>query len=308
MFDIMDFFDSEDIRRCNQQRKFTPIEQAVLIYVSEKKTTSQKLSAWKELVETYSAEEFQQGQVGRLTGTEVSFKQILLDTICQQERALTYTEYVEGAVFCVRMVDMGYEDDKRNEHYFSCYTKAYDFLKRMKYEAKDMNAYGIIELHWLDEKREKGHIVYQFDSELQLMKISIEEPELWRKENLESFYVHVEVPFQKGDILRSVFPCRNGERLYGILSSDPDEERFLQLSLTRGEMVDMSLTLHTFQEENAIFSHEHFSTLLLERCPAEELPEGQKILEQLHLVYQGNLNYGTFLELYSRYGKDMPLR
>ena len=304
MFDVMEFIDSEDVRICNQNRKFTPIEQAVLVYNSERKNVAQKLSAWKELIKTYSAEDFQQGQVGRLTGTEVSFKQILLDTICQQERALIYTECAEGAVFCARMVDIGYEDDKRNEHYFSSYTKAYDFLKK----EKNTETYGIIELYWLDEMQEKGHIVYQFDTEVQLMKISLEEPELWRKENLESFYVHVSVPFQKGDILRSVFPCRNGERLYGILSSDPEEERFLELNLTRGDMVDMSLTLHTFQEENAIFSHEHFDTLFLERCPVEELPEGQKILGFLQQVYRGDLNYGSFLELYSRYGKDVPLR
>lgn len=59
MFNILDFIDSPDIREYNKNTRFTPAEQAILIGQSEETTVEEKLSAWQELVDVYSTEEFQ---------------------------------------------------------------------------------------------------------------------------------------------------------------------------------------------------------------------------------------------------------
>mgnify|MGYP003301955204 CR=1 FL=1 len=44
MFNILDFIDSKEIREYNCTTKFTPIEQAVLIYHSERTTVDEEMS------------------------------------------------------------------------------------------------------------------------------------------------------------------------------------------------------------------------------------------------------------------------
>jgi len=44
MFNILDFIDSKEIREYNQNTEFTPIEQAALIYHSERTTVDEEMS------------------------------------------------------------------------------------------------------------------------------------------------------------------------------------------------------------------------------------------------------------------------
>ena len=78
MLDIYDFIDSKDIREYNRLlgTKFAPIEQAVIIYQCNSKTVEEKLSAWHELLDTYTEEEFEKINLpddGKVTNRHIMF-------------------------------------------------------------------------------------------------------------------------------------------------------------------------------------------------------------------------------------------
>ena len=103
MFDILEFIDNEEIRKCNKDRDFTPIEQAVLIEMSRKKSIKDKIKAWYSLLDEYSDEEFQKGIPGRRGQKNLDFKEIVRYTINKYLRYLKYQQLTEGVVFCARL-------------------------------------------------------------------------------------------------------------------------------------------------------------------------------------------------------------
>ena len=103
MFDILECIDNEEIRKCNKDRDFTPIEQAVLIEMSRKKSIKDKIKAWYLLLDEYSDEEFQKGIPGRRGQKNLDFKEIVRYTINKYLRYLKYQQLTEGVVFCARL-------------------------------------------------------------------------------------------------------------------------------------------------------------------------------------------------------------
>ena len=84
-FDVLSFIDSKDIRDFNEHTVFYPIEQAVLIYKSQRRTMEEKMEAWKELLDVYSDEEFEYTQGGKRTYGELGNKALLSGMVCEYE-------------------------------------------------------------------------------------------------------------------------------------------------------------------------------------------------------------------------------
>lgn len=160
MFDILDFIDSEEIRAFNKNTVFAPMEQAILIGQSLKTSVEQKLSTWKMLVEQYSAEEFQNAQVGYMTESGVDFKEVVERAIKRQEKALACRNASVGVVFGARLYEEEYSEDSSHNRFFSAYEKAYDFLKKQKREylndadLKNVRTRGVIDVEWLDQEED----------------------------------------------------------------------------------------------------------------------------------------------------------
>ena len=64
MLNILDYIDSKDIREYNRNTKFTPFEKAYLIY-NCKRPLEEKISALKELLNTYTEEDFWRNKQGK---------------------------------------------------------------------------------------------------------------------------------------------------------------------------------------------------------------------------------------------------
>lgn len=64
MFNVLDFIDSKDIRDYNKNTKFTPIEQAAIIYYSERRNIEEKMSIWRELLDNYNEKDFEKISFG----------------------------------------------------------------------------------------------------------------------------------------------------------------------------------------------------------------------------------------------------
>ena len=100
MFNILDFIDSKDIREYNRNTNFFPIEQAVLIYNSMNTTVEEKLSAWKELLNNYSEEDFKYNQFGeRQFADDKSNKQIIEETVVAFENSLAMRNLSGDVIF-----------------------------------------------------------------------------------------------------------------------------------------------------------------------------------------------------------------
>ena len=118
MFNILNFIDSKDIREYNKDTKFTPLEQAVIIYYSKCTSIDEKISAWKELLDTYSEDDFKSTRYGEKVFDEISNKQIIADTVETYEKALEFRNKAEGVVFETAFSEANYPDSV----YCSCFS------------------------------------------------------------------------------------------------------------------------------------------------------------------------------------------
>ena len=178
MFDILEFIDNEEIRECNKDRDFTPIEQAVLIEMSRKKSIKDKIKAWYSLLDEYSDEEFQKGIPGRMAQKNINFKDIVRYTIQKYLKYLKYQYFTNGMVFCARLEEVSHPTTFDNGCIFSTYEKAFEYLSQEKADYfkeekyRDIETRGIISLRWLDKTENYQKIDYIYDSNLELVQIN----------------------------------------------------------------------------------------------------------------------------------------
>lgn len=78
MYNTLDFIDSKSIRDFNKDTQFSPVEQAILIAESERRTIEEKLNAWKEILHAYSEEKFRYENFAHQV---INFKDIIINTI-----------------------------------------------------------------------------------------------------------------------------------------------------------------------------------------------------------------------------------
>ena len=277
MFDILEFIDNEEIRECNKERNFTPIEQAVLIEMSRKKSIKDKIKAWYSLLDEYSDEEFQKGIPGRRGQKNVDFKEIIRYTIQKYLKYLKYQYFTNGMVFCARLEEVSHPTTFDHGCIFSTYEKAWeyllqekaDYLQEEKY--RDIETRGIISLRWLDKTENYQKIDYIYDSDLELVQIKqlFDDDAIELNKELSQFYVRVNLPFKPGDTLRSMEPDVYGNELSGVLRYDPSSYDNYRHALKYGDRSDMKLTLENVCLSNIVnrYEHYHVSFLDMEKVP-----------------------------------------
>lgn len=301
MFDILDFIDSKDVREYNRNTHFTPIEQAVLIYRSTKATMAQKLSAWHELLDSYTTNEFQQGQVGKITDSSCCFREIVENTVKRYEQSLADRCNNDECVFIALFCEVT-ESDFLDYEYFSNYDAAFAYLQREKQSYNDdeymskIKTEARIQRSRLDTLDMAHTDTYCFDHDLRLTEIIInhgDNPDY----DLMDFFVYVPMPFHKGDILK--IPYDTGDEYY-VLSHEVDRAYYKQC-FEQGDGSDMIILADTLEkcEGQWKFNYEHPSFLLFEKCAEEELPEEWKILKTLSEVYRGETSLTSLLFEYS---------
>lgn len=306
MFNILDFIDSKEIREYNCTTKFTPIEQAVLIFHSERTTVDEKMAAWQELFDTYSEEEFEWTRYGKRRFDDKSNKQILADAITVYENALNQRSVVGKVIFEASF----YECDCPKSKYpvfFSSYKDAFLYIEDKKkhyLEDEDLRkcqTKAKISLKNLGTHDSEDTIFY-FDNEMRMTNIApgrkCYEPDLYW---IGELFVYVPLPFKKGDIIRSILP---GRIEYGILDSTLDEEYFAR-AMEHGDWSDMEVSIYSYEPDEGIgyFDYARMEPLHYEKCPDEELPEDLFMLFLLRDVYQEKMSVAQLLEYYSKFGR-----
>ena len=305
MFDILDFIDSEEIREFNRNTVFAPMEQAILIGQSLNTSVEQKISAWKMLVEQYSEEEFQNAQVGYMTGSDVSFKEVVEREIKRQEKALRCQKVSAGVVFGARLQEEEFPRDSSENRFFSTYEKAYDFLKKQKQEYLDdedlrnVRTKGVINVEWLDQEEDYNSVAFYFDDQLIMTQVYTDFTGGENELDMSFYGCYVPLPFTKGDILKSMEFRFDGSRVYGVLSHEVNSETTMDFLRRFGDSSDMCVTLDTIWKEDGKYKlgHEHLNFLHVERCTEDELPEDEEILKKISEMRRNNIEPKDFTEM-----------
>lgn len=263
MFNILDFIDSPDIREYNKNTEFTPAEQAILITQSCGTTLEEKINALQELVDTYDAEGFQTDSILCSRGDEekIKFRQIVISEIQDWKKALEVREDSEHVVFiaCYKYTEESRYDD--NVSYFSTYKLAYEYLQARKQEDLDdpdyakEESFAYIKRMFLDCEASYDD-AYYFDNQLRLIQVLPavyrgNDPEV-QEMGIEDFYMHVPLPFKKGDYIKVKNPF--WETVYGVMSHDsPTKENDFHMRRGWADSSDMITTIDIYKED----SHNH---------------------------------------------------
>ena len=308
MFNILDFIDSKCVREYNKDTPFTPIEQAVLIIYSEGTSVEEKMAAWRDLLDAYHEEEFEMTRFGKRRFHDKTNRKILEDTLTEWENALSLKTACSNMVFEASFYESAIPDST-NPVYFADFESAFSYLKEEEQEYLDDDNLQKVQTQAKIRAKSLGthsqdDTIFYFDNDLRMIRIS---PGItaavtdWY--DLEEIFIHIPLPFQKGDILRSI---GSGETEYGILSETPDETYF-ERAIQRGDASDMTFRLDIFEDDGQMgyFTHSHAFPLSYEKCPDDQLPDKYSIYYPLRDVHTGKMQFWDFLNLYTYYGKDM---
>ena len=213
MFNILDFIDSKDIREYNRDTQFTLIEQAYLIYHSLGTTIEEKMSAWRELLDTFDEESFQWTRFGKVQFYEDrSNRQILLDMLTVYENTLKIQHQNEGIVFDA------YYTGSPTHVYFPDYQSAYEYLQSEKEDYDDdVETYTKVCGQWSHTavvaqikvwtygKTDWYSNVFHFDENLRLVHLWPNR-ELFVSEfdSLRYLPIYIPSPFREGDSVRVI--------------------------------------------------------------------------------------------------------
>ena len=266
MFDIYEFIDSKAIREYNKQlaTKFSPLEQAVIIYNSAQTTAEEKLAAWHKLLDTYSEEEFSviglpvEGDKYNVDIlAESSYYQAFLTTVNGYENALRLQTNAFNAVFKIYINSL-----EPNKYIFSAYDKAYEYmcqyLQSLSTEQK-----AVISAIPLDDPDIGRIINFIFDSKGRLTEIDHDHTGRY---GLDMIYIYVPLPFVEGDILR----LNDGSNEYLIVHRTANREYFQHAR----DSSDMCITACCISHDGDVFYNDfgHYNIFTLERCSEDELP------------------------------------
>ena len=307
MFHILDFIDSKDIREHNANTQFTPMEQAVLIYHSCRTTVDDKMTAWRELLERYGEDDFKILNYGERQFVRRSNRQLVEDTVRRYEAALSSRYTASNVIFAASFEEIGHPRSDELS-YFTDYDSAFAFIEAEKQRyldndyLKDVPTKARISIVPLNEKNRRDSTWFDFDTDLRMTGLypchSSDEDGM-DNEDLDMAYIYVPVPFKKGDILKTINP--NFETGYGVLRRDNIYPSWRE---TMGDSSDMIVMLDHYDYEENLFDYGDGCKILnLEKCSWSELPNDQKTLILLSLVYQDKMEAGQMLYYYSKFGR-----
>lgn len=228
MFDILEFIDSKDIREYNVSTFFYPIEKAVLINESLYTSVEKKLDAWKKLLETYDEAQFEERATidyyenNKQAKTFRSKRAIVADTVEQYELALKQCDEVSAhVIFKASIQEI---DHSITTQLFSSFQNAHHFIKDTVEDNCGETKYVDISIDTikLDSDIINDHVCrYSFA----IINGALEMTSIWRKSSvdyadfgLDTFFVNIPLPFQKGDIVKLIYP--DELYAYGVIEDD----------------------------------------------------------------------------------------
>lgn len=307
MYDFLQFIDSPDIREHNKDTSFTPAEWAVLVSKSMKKSVEEKMEALRYLADHYSAEEFKEETIWPKYGNEGdlgSFREVVIETVHEWEKALAARFETEGVVFAAALHEQEYGG--QGEYcYFSSYDKAWSYLMEEKQEylndedMREVKTYANISRIKLDCTREDGGS-YLFDHEMRMVRVRIDYDKAFSDREgftlVDDYLVHVPLPFKKGDIVKVDFP--NTKIHYGVFSYDwkkPEDP----------SRISMYASLEMYIEEDKDFDYTdgdpYWDDVLgFSYCSDEELPESEQVLKLIRAVQKGDMDFYFLLHKFGR--------
>lgn len=302
MYNILDFIDSKAVRDFNQDTKFLPAEQAILVSESQKTTVEEKLSALQEILYTYQEQEF----LYQHYDEEINFRQIIVNTIKLWEEALSRRQerdpaYVYGANFTEKDFN---EKIYEKKYFFTSYEKAYQYLVKEKQyyldndDLRDCITTGTIQRIKLDETVWGYTDTYFFDDQLRLVAVR---PQERLKENypggdlcdtfpMGEYEMFIPAPFKQGDIVKVESPFHKTQ--YGVFSHEWREPK-------RKGWGSFVMSLDIYDSDTKKFWYTDDTSILeMEYCPEEELPKEESVLKGLSKVRKGDLDFFFLLNKY----------
>lgn len=277
MYRISNFIDSIDVREYNKNRNFTPAEQAVLAVASEGQTVQEKINVLRELVKTYSEQEFQEGSKmirGYIPETDRYFRELVQEQIREWEELLNEQKSKEEqnryrAIF----QEKGCNDKggKQKIPLFDSYEEAYWYLEEKRQTVE--NGFGEIFQIRNRGGKEKISACFCLDEKLRLI-------DLWRRTNtgrkLKGFEIYVPSPFQSGELIKMESPFY--ETFYGLLP-------YRQKKPEKREEVTFYQQIYVYERRIGQIDFRVYANLLsMGRCTKETLPGDQKPLRYLQMI------------------------
>lgn len=309
MFNILDFIDSPDIRDFNKNTQFTPAEQVILIARSCGTTLDEKISALQEIVDNNTEETYQTDsiKIGWSWYDECNFSKMVSKTLKIWKNILTKCKKAKNVVYILHFEEKEYCKPPYEGYrlkYYSTYDLAYQaMMKRKEHyqkdeDLKDTKTFAGIRCLYIDSPDDYDEFL--FDNDLRLIKVylsnHIKEEYGLVDEIEEVCYMHVPLPFKKGDLIKvynPFYPTR-----YGVRSHDSiTKEENIHFINDCGDGSDMITSIDVYNEE---FTHKFDYTddtpiLDMQLCKEEDLPENEYMLMDIRNARLGKLDWMVLL-------------
>lgn len=305
--DILTFLDSPAIREYNRDTAFTPAEQAVLVCQSMCSTIEDKIAALQYLVDAYEEEAFLSGSIAvnqfRDEKNPLRFRKSVESQIGLWKQMLEERFADAGAVYGAALMEQGCRYDGTEYRFYSCYELAYQALQRERQEymededLREIRTFGVIRRIVLDRGEFPQENQYVFDENLRLVM-------LWEKTSrrlddeegccdlASDCYVHVPLPFQPGDLVKSVSPFY-GRSYYGVFAI-PQKPKTEDRRLRDGyaDVGDMAVSIDVYVPELKKYAYtDDTAVLSLVFCETEDLPEKEReALVKLSRIRKGEID------------------
>lgn len=275
-FDILEFIDSPDVRKYNQETYFSPAKQSVLIAWSKKKTMEEKIEALEYLLENYSKEEFDDSEIrGEWHNRDITIYQVAQQTLHLWKKLMEERNDIKGIVYQTQFYERGYKDC--NCGYFSTYEKAYQYLENEKKlylkdnDLKNVKTYGVITRIQVDNDREYNR--YYYDTDMRLVEITTGTDRYDVDGELPTgplnyYFFYIGIPFHIGDIVKNEDYLN--ELRYGVLHAE-------HLKHKNPDLNCFFKCIDYFDSENKMYDFvEDINLLTMEYCTVEEIPEDKR--------------------------------
>lgn len=301
---ILDFIDSDDIREYNENTKFNPFQQAILIDRCRSQSVEKRIEALEWLLKRFSIEEFSYKE---LEDGKRSLKEIVENTARLWKDGLNdrYDNHKVIYEACFDEVDYTDREDGIGK-LFSTYGKAHDYIlqRKQRYLAdedlKDCRTVASIRRLELDGEIDVSYEKngeYLFDSNMQMVYVSrMEEDTFLNPEYLSAYSFYLPLPFKAGDIVRYTSPFH--KTYYGVFPCSWEKPR---------DKYGFSLyiSLDTYCSEDKWFDVAYDVPVLeLSRCGETELPEDQRILRVISAARKKEIDFYSILSHISSHRLD----
>lgn len=294
-FNILDFIDSEDIRKHNKDTLFSPTQKAFLIRHSQKQSIENKIKAMDSLLLENLDWDFPYIDAD---DKKRSFREIVFEEVREWKEVLEKRYDNKEAVYIARLSEVEFlSSDDGNLRFFSNYAKAYESLEFAKkgyfddLDLKDVQTLGEIIRITVDA----GNASYGYDQRHYLFDTDMRLIDAYRRghedncpvNGMDAYRCYIPLPFKAGDIVKCVSPYH--ETYYGVFPYDWKNPK-------NRYGISMYVSLDTYYAKEKLFEITDDTPVLeLSKCRDDELPEDQRILKVISAVRKGELDFYTVL-------------